>query len=130
MKAQTALLFSIGISCISGCGSAPTKSAQPNNKPEFTHSAISQEIRKGKTTQTDLLSLMGNPDTIYKNKDNNEVWTYTEQTYDPQAGTLGGGITLYGLTGFSSPEATSYNLVIEWTKGNVVRDFTVISDQI
>ena len=132
MKQIPILIFGISVLCVYGCSSTPQKSssASLDKRPEFTHSAVKQEIRKGETTQADLILLLGNPDVIYKNKDNNEVWTYNEQTYDAQSGALGGGIVLYGLTDFASPEAKAYDLIIEWSKGNIVRNFTVISNQL
>lgn len=132
MNYQLKLLCCLVFISLLGCSSTPQQpsATSSDKRPEFTHSAVKQEIRKGETAQSDLLILLGNPDSIYKNQSNNEVWSYTQQTYNPKSGTLGGGITLYGLTDFASPEATSYDLVIEWTKSNIVKNFTVISDQL
>lgn len=120
-------------SLIAGCSSAPQKPTvttqeQLSRLPEFTYASVSQEIRKGETTQVDLIRILGNPDKIYKNQDNNEVWTYTEQSYDPNTAMLGGGIVLYGASkGFVSATAHSYDLIVEWSKKGVVRNFVVSS---
>jgi len=77
-----------------------------------------------------LVRILGNPDHIYKNKSQREMWTYTKQAFNSDSGILGGGIVLYGMTGFASPGATAYDLIVEWEKDSVVRNFTVVTSNL
>jgi hypothetical protein len=125
----TIIIISLSFGLI-GCGSSPKTETGAPNTPKFTHTKIKKEIRKGKTTQTELLHILGNPDTIYKNSSNKEVWTYHHQTFDPKSSMLSGGIIVYGMTESANQTAHTYNLLVEWNSKNIVKNFTVMNHDI
>lgn len=100
---------------ISGCASSGTK---------VSESQI-QEIKKGQTTYSEVLNIMGKPDMISRTSDGTRVATYEYahtqvdgKTFIPFAGAFIGG----GSTEVKTVEIT-------FDANNVVKDYTVTEGQ-
>ena len=119
------MLLSMIIFLISSCTSL--KSPQKSN---LTHGVVKTKIEKGVTSQAEILSLLGAPNIITKNKDGDEVWTYSRQSFDSESGGFGGGLFLFGGSkAFSSASSNSFDLIITFDNKNIVKDYSAVSSQ-
>ncbi len=122
-------VIAVTFSCfiISGCATFP-ESKEPVQKSNLTAGVAKKEIIKGKTTQAEIMQLFGSPNIITKNRDNNEVWNYTKQSFDTKVGADGGTLILWsGSRAMSSAMTKSFDLIIEFDKDDVVKDYSMIS---
>lgn len=72
---------------------------------------------------------MGNPNIIIKNHRGLEVWTYTRQIFNPEEGTIGENIMLYGKKQFEQSPTNAYDLLLEWHKSGQLRDYDLVATQ-
>jgi outer membrane protein assembly factor BamE (lipoprotein component of BamABCDE complex) len=118
--------FTAGALVMTGCASkqdAPQKS-------NLTYGTVKQSIVKGQTSQAEVVQLLGSPNIVTKNKNNEEVWTYSKQSYDSKSGTFGGGlIFIGGSKAFSSSASSSFDLIITFTDDDIVKDYSVVQSQ-
>lgn len=118
------LVLAISITLV-GCASS-----QPSQKSNLTYGSIKKNIVAGKTTQEEVVKLLGSPNIVTKNKKNNEVWTYTRQSYDSKSGSFGGGIILLGGNrAFSSNSTSSFDLIMTFDGQDIVEDYSVVASQ-
>ena len=137
MKNIVILLVSVLCFGLIGCQSAPTTDTPTN----LTFGAVKSKIKKGQTTQTEIIQLLGSPNITSKNKDGNEVWTYAKQSSrsDDTSASIGGGILgtgaiLGGLLGgaskaVSTTSVNTFDLIIVFNKNDIVQDYSVISSK-
>ena len=113
-------------SLLAACVSAP-KAPQKSN---LTPGVVKTSIKKGVTSQTEILKLMGSPNIISKNKAEEEVWTYSRQSFDAKSGSFGGGLILFGgAKAFSSSASASFDLIITFDSADIVKEYSLISSQ-
>ena len=74
-----------------GCSNTSTI---PEQKSNLTVGMIKKEIIKGKTTQSDILSIFGSPNIITTNSKGNEVWNYSKSSYQSEVNDKGFGWSL------------------------------------
>ena len=99
-------------------------------KSNLTPGVIKTRIIKGQTSQAEILSLLGSPNIIAKNKSGNEVWTYSRQSFDSKSGGFGGGLILFGGSkAFSSSSSGSFDLILTFGDKGVVKDYSMVSSQ-
>jgi len=111
-------------------GGAGCASTQPKQKSNLTFANVKSNIVKGKTTQAEVVSLLGSPNIVTKNRLNEEVWTYSRQSYDAESGSYGGGVILFGGNkAFSSASTSSFDLILTYDSNDVVKDYSVVSSQ-
>jgi outer membrane protein assembly factor BamE (lipoprotein component of BamABCDE complex) len=109
-----------------GCASS-NKAPQKSN---LSFGTIKSSIVKGKTSQSEVVQLLGSPNIVTKNKNNEEVWTYSRQSTDSEEGGFGGGLLVFGGNkAFSSQSSNSFDLIITFTEKDIVRDYTVVQAQ-
>lgn len=114
--------------CMMGIGCA--SSNQAPQKSNLSFGTIKKSIVKGKTTQAEVVQLLGSPNIVTKNKDNQEVWTYSKQSTDSESGGFGGGLILFGGNkAFSSQSTNSFDLIITFDDRDVVADYSVVQSQ-
>ncbi len=126
MSQACAALLIAGSLFQAGCAS----SNQAPQKSNLSFGAIKKTIVKGKTSQSEVVQLLGSPNIVTKNKDNQEVWTYSRQSVDSESGGFGGGLVFFGGNkAFSSQSSNSFDLIITFDTKDVVRDYSVVQAQ-
>ena len=109
-----------------GCASS-NKAPQKSN---LSFGTIKSSIVKGKTSQSEVVQLLGSPNIVTKNKNNEEVWTYSRQSTDSEEGGFGGGLFVFGGSkAFSSQSSNSFDLIITFSEKDIVRDYSVVQAQ-
>ena len=104
--------------------------SQAPQKSNLTPGVVKTQIKKGITSQADILSLLGAPNIVAKNKAGAEVWTYSRQSFDSESGGFGGGLLLFGGSkAFSSASSNSFDLIIIFNAKSLVKDYSVVSSQ-
>jgi outer membrane protein assembly factor BamE (lipoprotein component of BamABCDE complex) len=112
---------------ISGCATFPL-SKEPVQKSNLTMGTIKTKIIKGKTTQAEVMELLGAPNLVTKNRENNEVWNYNRMSFKAMDGEDSGNLIFWGGSRAVSTTTTqSFDLIIEFDKNDVVKDYSVIS---
>jgi len=112
---------------LQGCATFPG-SKEPTQKSNLTMGTIKIKIIKGETTQAEILELLGSPNLATKNRDNNEVWNYNRMAFKASSGKDAGFLILWGGSRAASSTTTeSFDLIIEFDKNDVVKDYSVIS---
>lgn len=121
----TTLLFFI-LMVNFGCATNP----QPVQKSNLTSGTVKKSVVKGKTTQAEIVQLLGSPNIISKNSKGNEVWTYSKQSFDSKSGSSYGTLLLFGgNSAFSSASSSSFDLIIVFDKNEVVQDYSMVASQ-
>ena len=125
VKIGKVMFFIIVPIVIASC--ATTKAPQKSN---LTPGVINAAIKKGVTSQAEIVQLIGSPNIITKNKKGEEVWTYSRQSFDAESGGFGGGLLLFGGSkAFSSASSNSFDLIITFDGQSRVKDYSVVSSQ-
>ena len=118
--------FAVAAAGLLSCTSAQ-KAPQKSN---LTPGVIKTALKKGLTSQTEILKLVGSPNIISKNKAGEEVWTYSRQSFDAESGGFAGGLVLFGGgKAFSSSASASFDLIITFDSRNIVKDYSLVSSQ-
>lgn len=127
MKAKKILVHVglIGLIWFLGCSAS-----QPTQKSNLTFAVVKSKIKKGQTSQAEILETLGSPNITTKNRQNDEVWTYSRQSYDSESGAYGGGLIIFGgHKAFSSSSAQSFDLILTFDKNDIVKDYSVVASQ-
>ncbi|MDE3268736.1 MAG: hypothetical protein OYH77_00450 [Pseudomonadota bacterium] len=94
----------------------------------LTYGMIKSKVKKGVTTQTELMKIFGSPNIVSKNKSGLEVWTYSRQSSQSKGG---GSFTTLGIVGgssaYSSNSAASFDFIVTFDKNDIVVDYSVVS---
>ena len=105
-------------------------STTPPQKSNLTTGVVKTSIKEGITSQAEIVQLIGSPNIITKNKDGEEVWTYSRQSFDSSSGAFGGGLIFFGGSkAFSSASSSSFDLIITFDKQNLVKNYSIVSSQ-
>ena len=119
--------FSVVALLLTGLAGCVTRAPQKSN---LTPGVVKTQIKKGQTSQAEILGLIGAPNIVTKNKEGEEVWTYSRQSFDSKSGGFGGGLILFGGSqAFSSASSNSFDLIITFDSRNIVKDYSVVSSQ-
>ena len=118
-----------------GCStSQSTQTAKaPTNNP-FTQGNVTLSIKKGKTTQEEILKAFGAPNIVTKDSSDLEVWSYQKFATVSQSSQQDGYVTLVIIGGASSStrfEQTqrTMTLIIKFDSNNVVKEFSSRSSE-
>lgn len=121
------LLTLITFASMIGCA---YKAAPPYNdaRSPLTHGNVQLTLKRGVTTQQDVLDAFGPPNIMTRNASENEVWTYQKHatvTKSKSSDVYGTIILFGGSSGSSGFEQSSrtMTLVIKFDKNNKVMDF-------
>ena len=121
MKYFAILLLFLAVSCVT---------TQAPQKSNLTPGVVKTQIQKGITSQAEIVRLLGSPNIITKNRDGEEVWTYSRQSFDVESGGFAGGLLVFGGSkAFSSASSNSFDLVITFDGKSVVKEYSVVSSQ-
>ncbi len=112
---------------ISGCAPSQPNITSPTYNP-YTPGVVSLTLKKGITTQAEVLQSFGAPNIVSQNSDGNEVWTYQKNATVSQANSSGSYITIllaganHDSSGFAQSSRTM-TLIIYFNKAQRVVDF-------
>lgn len=108
-----------------GCATSGVKEMSNTN---LTSGKVKMEIKKGVTTQADILQIFGSPNIVTKNRSNDEVWNYNRMSYESAYGSDGGGFIFWGGSrAVSSATTKSFDLIIIFDENDVVKDYSIIA---
>lgn len=127
MKKQFSIIFlSLSLALlISSCYYNNVKDQKSSN---FTMGKVKMEIKKGVTSQSDILSIFGAPNLVTKNKSDNEVWNYSKMSYESAYGSESAGLILWGGSrSLSSTSSKSFDLIIIFDENDLVKEYSVIA---
>ena len=118
----------IGVFLFSGC--ATTQPVEPaDTKPSpFTHGNVQLTIKKGITTQAELLENFGPPNIATIDSSGNEIWTYQKHATVAKSSESNayGTIILFGVSGGTSgfeKSSRTMTLIIKFDETKKVSDF-------
>jgi len=118
-------ILSFGALLLVGCSANQTK-----GKAELPSASVKKSLVKAKTSQSEVVQFLGSPNIVTKNAKGYEVWTYTQQTYNPETGDFGGTVILVGGNkAYSSSSSSKFDLILTFDKKDIVEDYAVISSQ-
>ena len=110
---------------VSGCATSGVKEMSNTN---LTAGKVKMEIKKGVTTQAEILQIFGSPNILTKNRSNDEVWNYNRLSYETAYGSEGGGFIFWGGSrAVSSATTKSFDLIIIYDDKDVVKDYSIIA---
>jgi len=108
-----------------GCATSGVKEMSNTN---LTSGKVKMEIKKGVTTQAEILQIFGSPNIVTKNRSNDEVWNYNRMSYESAYGSDGGGFIFWGGSrAVSSATTKSFDLIIIFDDKDVVKDYSIIA---
>ncbi|MBU2524937.1 hypothetical protein KKG71_07125 [Patescibacteria group bacterium] len=108
-----------------GCAQYGVKDRSNTN---LTAGKVKMEIKKGVTTQSEILQIFGSPNIVTKNRDNDEVWNYNRMSYESAYGSDSGGFIFWGGSrAVSSATTKSFDLIIIFDKDDIVKDYSIIA---
>jgi len=70
------ILIFLAISTLVGCASIPSNMESTTPNSPFTHGNVQLTLKKGVTSQTEVLEKFGAPNMATVDSEGNEVWTY------------------------------------------------------
>lgn len=112
---------------IVGCATA-----DKDRNSNFTHGNVQRVLKKGITTQQQVIEVFGAPNITTTDADNNEVWTYQKHSVGGESLDAGGGVigVVPGAVGVGGTSGSAYSqssktmtLIIKFNEKNIVRDF-------
>lgn len=117
---------------IAGCSS--NQNSTDSAKNPFTQGNVTLRIKKGKTTQEEVLNVFGAPNIVTKDAEGLEVWTYQKFATVSQ-GTQSDGYATIILAGGSSSSTRfeqtqrTMTLILKFDTNNVVKEFSSRSSE-
>jgi hypothetical protein len=122
------ILVVLAASTLVGCASNPpsTESTAPNSP--FTHGNVQLTLKKGVTTQAEVLEAFGAPNVATVDSAGNEVWTYQKNATVSKSNESSayGTIILFGGSSSSSgfeQSSKTMTLIIKFDESRKVLDF-------
>lgn len=104
--------------------------AKPIVEPEITLGTFKNKILRGKTTQKEVMGLLGSPSITSRNAQGNPIWTYTRQAFDQEHQRFAGGVTVFGGDeAFTSSSSSSYDIIVTFDGTERVKDYSVIASE-
>jgi hypothetical protein len=102
----------------------------PSDK--IAYKKVESSIVRGRTTQNEVIQLMGSPNLVTKNSKGEEVWTYTKKSYNSQTGDVNGGVILSGgaRPSSSGTNTASFDLILTFDQVDIVRDYSIVSTEL
>ena len=116
----------ISLLCLTGCVS-PQPANDAKNSP-YTHGNVQLTLKKGITTQTDVLEKFGSPNIATTDASGQEVWTYEKHATVTSGSGSGvyGTVVLLGAAGNSShyeQSSRTMTLIIKFDSDKKVSNF-------
>ena len=105
------------------CANPATTTPVSTQNSELTHGNVQLKLKKGVTTQTEVLENFGAPNVTSIDGEGNEVWTYQRQATSAQAAVENWGIFSSDTTVGVSQSQRTITLIIKFDESKVVKDF-------
>ena len=103
---------------------------QSPQRARFTPAVAKVLLKKGMTTQAEILSQWGSPNMVTRNASGAEVWSYSKQSFDAKKSSGGGAFFFVGgSSAVSSATTSSFEVIITFDSNDVVQDFSITSTQ-
>jgi outer membrane protein assembly factor BamE (lipoprotein component of BamABCDE complex) len=124
----TAIVIMVGMVVFSGCATTGTAASNQTNASGLTHGNVQLTLKKGETTQNEVLEVFGPPNIVTYDADGQEVWTYQRHATvsSSQSSSAYGTIILIGgssrTSGFEQSSRTM-TLIIKFDEDKKVSDF-------
>ena len=122
------LLVLLLASTLAGCASSPSsmESTAPNSP--FTHGNVQLTLKKGVTTQAEVLETFGAPNVATIDSEGNEVWTYQKNATVSKANVNSayGTVILFGGSSSSSgfeQSSRTMTMILKFDASKKVIDF-------
>lgn len=121
------LLLASLVVCLVGCATA-----DKDRNSNFTHANVQRVLKKGVTTQQQVIDVFGAPNITTTDADNHEVWTYQKHSVGGESIEAGGGVlgVVPGAIGAGGSAGSAYSqssktmtLIIKFDEKKVVLDF-------
>ena len=94
------------------------------------YAMIKSSVKKGQTTQAEILQMFGSPNIVTKNKKDLEVWTYSRQSSQAESGGSFGSILIAGgSSAYSKTSTESFDFIVTFDKNDTVEDYSVVSSK-
>jgi outer membrane protein assembly factor BamE (lipoprotein component of BamABCDE complex) len=115
---------------MSGCmTNAQHREAEQNNSlDQLTVGKVQREIKKGMSS-AEVAQVLGSPNILSTDKDNNEVWIYDKVSTNTASSNSSSGASILILSGNKSSAASSSSqktltIIIKFDKNNKVKNFS------
>ena len=118
------LLLSLLVLSLTACRSYKYGTEANAQKSNLTIGVVKSQIKKGQTSQEEILKLFGAPNLVSKNKSNKEVWSYNRMSVEQKAGSTD---FFSGQRASQSSTSKSFDLIITFNEDDVVSDYSVVS---
>lgn len=114
-------------STLVGCATNPSGTETAPNSP-FTHGNVQLTLKKGVTTQAEVLEKFGAPNVATVDSDGNEVWTYQKNATVSKANVNSayGTVVLFGGSSTSSgfeQSSRTMTMILKFDASKKVIDF-------
>ncbi len=121
------ILFTFFMAIISSCAST---TGVPEHKTNLSYGMIKSRVKKGQTTQEEILRIFGSPNIVTKNKAGLEVWTYSKQSSQAKSGSMYGSLLIIGGdSAYSNTSTDSFDFILTFDENDIVKDFSVVSSK-
>lgn len=116
-----------------GCATESPKSSQsPEARADLTHGAVQLKLRRGETTQAEVLTAFGAPNIATIDGDGREVWTYRRHATVTTATSSGGyfNVIVFGAgseNAAATSESRSMTLIVKFDEARRVSEFRSMS---
>ncbi len=124
MRNSRPFLLFLVVGGLSACHSTrTTDDSTPEQRSALSPGGVKMTVRKGETTQTQVLEAFGTPDLV-THKDGQEVWTYDKTSYDYESHSAYFNVLIYGQSGDRTRSSSrSTMLMIYFDQRDVVNDY-------
>ena len=126
MYSMKSIRFILTLSLLSlvGCTVPNPKTDTIEKNSNYTHGSVQLYLKKGMTTQTEVLEKFGAPNVATMDGQGNEVWTYQKHaTVSREAGGYATILILGGGTSGFEQSSKTMTLIIKFDSKKVVSDF-------
>ena len=123
------LLISILFLFMFSCTSTQSHRS-PVQKSNLTFATVKKNLIKGKTTQAQIIQLLGSPNIITKDQNGLEMWNYSRQSFKSgsESAGMGMGIPFFTSTqnqAFSQSSTSSFDLILKFNSNDVLVNYDV-----
>jgi hypothetical protein len=122
------ILVLVAASTLVGCATNATNMEGTAPNSPYTHGNVQLTLKKGVTTQTEVLEKFGAPNMATVDAEGNEVWTYQKNATvsKANANTTYGTVILFGGSSSSSgfeQSSRTMTLIIKFDDSKKISDF-------
>ena len=117
-------IFPLSAVLLIGCAVPNPRTDAIEKNSNYTHGSVQLNVKKGVTTQTQVLEKFGAPNVATIDGQGNEVWTYQKHaTVSREAGGYATVLLFGGGTSGFEQSSKTMTLIIKFDSQKVVSDF-------